>query len=139
MSANGFGHSGPCFSDSCLCDAAKERRLQKAPESGALRKDDGKPAMALLDPVALEGLAAVLTFGSRKYAAHNWQKGMSWSRCLSSLLRHTFKFMAGEDIDEESGLPHVDHMQCNTMFLANYYRRHKGLDDRFKPAPTESK
>lgn len=100
---------------------------------GALRKDEGKARMELLDPIALRACAAVLTFGAKKYADHNWQKGMKWGRCIGSLLRHTAKFMSGEDLDSESGLPHVDHILCNAMFLSNYFRKHKAMDDRHKP------
>ena len=99
--------------------------------SVGIRYDSNKVRMELLDPVALEGLAAVLTFGAKKYADHNWAKGMKWSRVTGSLLRHLFKFISGEDIDQESGLPHVDHVMCNAMFLCNYFRRQKAYDDRF--------
>lgn len=98
----------------------------------AVRDDAGKPDMSLLDADAMEGTAAVLSFGAKKYAKHNWKKGMPWGRVIGSMLRHTFKFMSGEDVDKESGLPHVDHIACNAMFLQNYYRNKKNLDDRFK-------
>jgi hypothetical protein len=87
----------------------------------------------LLSPLALEGLANVLEFGAKKYEEHNWRKGMKWGRIIASLLRHTFKFMGGEDLDKESGLPHVDHIICNAMFLSETFRTHKELDDRYKP------
>lgn len=99
----------------------------------AMRFDAGKERAELLCPVALTGVSAVLTFGAKKYADHNWAKGMAWGKVIGSMLRHTFKFMGGEDVDSESGLPHVDHIMCNAMFLSNYYRRHKDKDDRFKP------
>jgi hypothetical protein len=97
-----------------------------------LRYDADKPRMDLIDPIAMEGLSIVLAVGAKKYADHNWAKGMKWSRVLGSLLRHTYKFMRGEDLDAESGLPHVDHILCNAMFLSNYYRQQKSYDDRFK-------
>ena len=106
--------------------------LEIAASPVGLRKDAGKVRMELIDPIAMEGLAAVLTFGAKKYADHNWAKGMKWSRVTGSLLRHLFKFISGEDNDPESGLPHVDHVLCNAMFLANYFRRQKSYDDRFK-------
>jgi hypothetical protein len=100
--------------------------------TGALRFDNDKPQTYLLCPIAMEGLSAVLTMGAKKYAPGNWTKGMKWSRCINSLLRHLFKYMAGEDLDKESGLPHIDHVLCNAMFLSNYFRRHKDKDDRIK-------
>lgn len=97
-----------------------------------LRYDEGKPRTDLLCPTALMAVAKVLEVGAEKYGEHNWKLGMQWSKVLGSLLRHTFKFMKGEDIDEETGLPHVDLMHANTMFLCNYYREHKAYDNRFK-------
>lgn len=99
---------------------------------GAIRHDAGKPAMELLSPIAMQGTAEVLAFGSRKYRAYNWAKGMNWSRAIGSLMRHTARFVAGEDYDKESGLPHVDHIACNAMFLQHYFRTKKELDDRYK-------
>jgi hypothetical protein len=97
-----------------------------------LRYDEGKARVDLLSPIALLGIAKILEVGARKYAVNNWRKGMAWNKVIASLLRHTFKFMAGEDLDQETGLPHVDHIACNAMFLQEYFRLHKPLDDRFK-------
>lgn len=103
-----------------------------AAPNGAVRSDAGKLRVDLFSPVALEGLAAVLTFGATKYDEHNWRKGMKWSRCIASLLRHTFALMRGEDIDPESGKPHVDHIQCNAHFLSEYQKLGTGTDDRWR-------
>ena len=95
--------------------------------------DTGKPRMDLLDADALEGLAAVLTFGANKYAAHNWRGGLSYSRLLAALLRHTFAIMRGERIDPESGLPHIDHVGCCWMFLSYHMKKRPDMDDLWKP------
>lgn len=96
-------------------------------------KNDGeKPRMDLLDPLALEGLAAVLTFGAKKYAAHNWRKGIANTRLIAAMLRHLFAIMRGEDIDPESGLPHIDHVGCCWMFLSNNMKTRPEMDDRWK-------
>lgn len=100
--------------------------------SGALKYDSAKPMTDLLDPAALTGLAAVLTFGAKKYEAHNWRKGMKWSRLIAAMLRHLFAIMRGENIDPESGLPHIDHLGCCWMFLSNYMKTQTGTDDRHK-------
>jgi len=94
--------------------------------------DSGKPRMDLLDPLALEGLAAVLTFGANKYAAHNWRGGLSYSRLFAALLRHTFAILRGERIDAESGLPHIDHVGCCWMFLSNQMKTRPDMDDLYK-------
>lgn len=111
----------------------KRDALQDAAKAThGLRYDDGKPRMDLLCPYAMEGIAMVMMKGAEKYAAWNWAKGMAWSKPVACMLRHIFKFMAGEDIDKESGLPHVDHVATNAMFLCRYFRQYKNLDDRFK-------
>lgn len=88
--------------------------------------------MDLLDPLALEGLAAVLTFGAKKYAAHNWRKGIANTRLIAAMLRHLFAIMRGEDVDPESGLPHIDHVGCCWMFLSNNMKTRPEMDDRWK-------
>ncbi len=99
----------------------------------AKRFDKDKAPLDLLPTEPLLGVAMVLAFGATKYGRNNWLGGMVWSRVLGSLLRHIFKFMAGEDLDSESGLPHVDHIATNALFLSQYFRSHKKLDDRHKP------
>lgn len=100
-------------------------------ESG-IKHDSEKPPLQLLDPLALEGLAAVLAFGAKKYAAHNWRGGLSYSRLLGASMRHLFSILRGEDIDGESGLPHIDHLGCCWMFLSNMMKTRPDLDDRWK-------
>lgn len=102
-------------------------------EPSGLKYDQEKPRVDLLDPLALEGLARVLTFGAKKYAAHNWRGGISFCRLLGAALRHIFAILRGEDVDAESGLPHVDHLGCCWMFLSNMMKTRPDLDDRWKP------
>lgn len=110
----------------------KVDKLPPAPTG--LKYDSEKPRVELLDPLALEGLAKVLTFGAQKYAAHNWRGGISFSRLIGAALRHTFAILRGEDTDPESGLPHVDHLGCCWMFLSNMMKTRPDLDDRWKPS-----
>ena len=99
------------------------------PKVEGVKHDQDKPRMDLLDAVALEGLAAVLTFGAKKYAAHNWRGGLQYSRLIAAMLRHLFAIQRGERIDPESGLPHVDHIGCCWMFLSNQMKTRPDMDD----------
>jgi hypothetical protein len=102
-----------------------------------VKYDQEKPRMDLLDPLALEGLAQVLTFGAKKYATHNWRGGLTYSRLIAASLRHTYAILRGEDVDSESGLPHVDHLGCCWMFLSNMMKTRKDMDDRWKDPRVE--
>jgi hypothetical protein len=102
--------------------------------AGAIKHDQGKPGMNLLSREALEQIALVMDFGKQKYDAHNWRKGFTWSRPLSAALRHLMAFNDGEDKDPESGLSHLAHAACCIMFLLEFEKTHKDLDDRWKPA-----
>ena len=99
---------------------------------GAMKFDVEKPRMDLLDAQALEGLAAVLTFGAKKYAANNWRKGISNSRLIAALLRHLCAIQRGEETDPESGLPHIDHVGCCWMFLSNNMKNRPDLNDLWR-------
>jgi hypothetical protein len=103
------------------------------PTGTALKFDDGKLPLHLLSTEAMNQTAAVLQFGAEKYAAHNWRKGFTWSRPLAAAMRHITAFNAGEDKDPESGLSHLAHAACCIMFLLEFEKTHRELDDRYKP------
>jgi hypothetical protein len=100
----------------------------------AIKFDADKPMMSLLPFHALREVAKILTYGAAKYGAHNWRKGMEWSRLESAMLRHYDSYRRGDDIDAESGLPHLAHMVCNGLMLLTYQLDKIGTDDRF-PEP----
>lgn len=102
------------------------------PEAGAVKFDEGKLPLHLLSTEAMNQTAAVLAFGAQKYAEHNWRKGFHWSRPLSAAMRHITAFNNGEDKDPESGLSHLAHAACCIMFLLEFEKTHKHLDDRYK-------
>lgn len=115
---------------------------KKQRETTGLRYNEDKPRLSLVSPWALEGLAAVLTYGEKKYTtetqsgAHNWRKGLSWMETIDSLERHLIDFKKGIDTDDGpkgSGLPHIDLLACNAMFLSEFQKLGRGTDDRWKP------
>jgi len=95
-----------------------------------LRYNEGKLRFDLLNPYAQEGIVKVLTRGAEKYAPRNWEKGMSWTSVIASLKRHLNAIEKGEDFDPETGLLHIDHVQCNAHFLSAYYKIAPQFDDR---------
>jgi len=69
---------------------------------------------------AFESMAKVLEYGANKYELNNWRKGYTNKfSSIDSLYRHLREVIIGNDLDEESGLPHIGHIMCNIMFLTN--------------------
>jgi hypothetical protein len=103
-----------------------------ATQETGLRFNAGKAELSMiLEAIyALTGGAKVLSFGKAKYARGNWLKGLSHTQIADSLLRHMAEWLAGNDIDPESGLPHTDHVFVNALFLAEMRVRRPDLDDR---------
>lgn len=96
-------------------------------------KDAGKPRMDLLDPDFLVGIAKVFTFGAEKYGDRNWCGGIAVSKLFGSLQRHLWAYWGGQDLDPESGLPHLFHAGCNLMMIAWMHEHKPEADDRWKP------
>lgn len=95
-----------------------------------VRHNQGKPDLSLIPLITLIDEARVWEFGKKKYTAYNWMKGTSWMSVLSCALRHLAKWQAGEDVDEESGLPHLAHAMANLRMLTLYGKTFKEGDDR---------
>jgi len=62
----------------------------------AKKADTNKPPIGLISRAALEQEALVMQFGAQKYDAHNWRKGMKYSRLLNAALRHILAFNEGK-------------------------------------------
>ena len=97
-----------------------------------------KPERMSLIPVeALEIMGRLYGFGAEKYAAHNWRKGYEWSKSYDSLQRHAGAFWRGEDIDEETGLPHLAGAAFHCFTLMVFMQEHPEFDDRYKAEMNE--
>lgn len=101
-------------------------------DSPGVKNDQDKIRVDLLSSIALFKIAQVMTFGAKKYAAHNWRGGIAWSRVLGAALRHLLAYLGGQDKDPETGLSHLSHLGCCVMFLLEYEETHRELDDRYK-------
>lgn len=104
----------------------------------ALRYDTGKDPWCLLPFDGLRELVGHYKRGADKYARRNWEKGMAYSRCFDSLMRHLTAWWAGEEWDieyDENGVEiyrarHLTAVVWNSMALLVYSLRGIGTDDR---------
>jgi hypothetical protein len=100
-------------------------------ETGAVKHDGTKPRMDLIPPEALLAMGEMFRHGADKYSDRNWEKGMAWGRVYGSLQRHLNAYWRGEDIDKDSGKPHIWCACCCVAMLVAYRERGIGTDDRF--------
>jgi hypothetical protein len=106
----------------------------------AKRFNEGKVGIHLLPPDVLLEVAKVYDFGAKKYGDHNWCNGLAWDKgTRASLERHLLKWAAGEEVDEESGLPHDLHVAWNALTMVAHRIREIGVDDRFKVVKPKTK
>lgn len=105
--------------------------MNNAAERG-IRENKGKPRWGLVDFDSLEDMVRVLEFGADKYGDGNWQKGLLTVEVCESMLRHIFAYLRGENKDDQSGISHIGHIQCNAMFLAYMDKKKPEMDNRKK-------
>ena len=88
-------------------------------ENQAIKQDAGKPRLTLVPLRILADVATVREYGLKKYGeAESWRK-VEVQRYRDAAFRHFVAYLNNPDsVDEESGLPHRWHLECNLAFLA---------------------
>jgi hypothetical protein len=97
----------------------------------ANKNDKEKPRVALIPPQSILEVAAVMTYGAKKYGDYNHKKGIVYSRLYSATQRHLLNFWEGKDIDE-SGYRALAHACAELMILMDTPPK---WDDRYKENP----
>lgn len=70
--------------------------------------------------------------GATKYEDRNWERGYDWSLSFAAMQRHAWEFWAGEDIDSESGSPHLAAVAWHAFAMLEWMQTHPELDNRPK-------
>lgn len=98
---------------------------------------DGKPQMQLVPPVVLVHMGEVMRLGAEKYGPYNWrERTVSSSVYAGAMHRHLAAWYDGEDLDPESGAPHLAHIMACAAILLDAQSIDRLNDDR--PSPGES-
>lgn len=111
-------------------NACESCAFEKSRMDAAQKFDDGKLRYDLVSAIGLEEIVKVYTYGAHKYADNNWRKGLKWSRIFAAIMRHLWAFWRGENVDKESGLPHLAHAGWGILSLLEFQTTHSDLDDR---------
>jgi hypothetical protein len=113
--------------------AQLEAEQNAYPLAQGTKKDDGKVRIDLIPSEVIFALATILTFGAKKYADRNWEKGILWGRVFAALMRHMWAWWAGKgptsksflfgELDDETKHSHLWHALCCIAFLVAYEER----------------
>lgn len=99
--------------------------------TGAQRESIGTKIDTDLVPFELIVAAAVgLGLGEFKYAARNFEKGLSYRSLINSIERHCKALKDGEEIDKDTGIPHYMLIASSTSMLTHNIMQGVILDDR---------
>ena len=80
---------------------------------------EAKPKMSHTPTESIKLLGQVHSMGADKYGAFNWREHqVSSTVYYDAAMRHLMAYFDGEDLDEESQLPHLAHvMACCSILL----------------------
>lgn len=76
-------------------------------------------------------LSVILEYGAKKYAPHNFEKGMDPDDLMRGAESHLMAIKAGALYDPESGLPHAGHAAWNLLTFAMQMMREPALEELF--------
>lgn len=107
----------------------KETATGTVASGGGLRHNKGKNRLELIPPEWTWGLGNLLTVGSWKYDARNWEKGLSWGDTVGCAKRHIEYWLAGEKYDAETGCHHLLMAAWNCLVLMTMELRGVGDND----------
>lgn len=83
------------------------------------KADAGKLEISLTPVQIVRDIAEVRMYGTKKYGdPDNWKR-VELQRYINAMLRHTLAFWEDpHSVDEESGIPHYKHAECNWAFIS---------------------
>lgn len=90
-----------------------------------------KVPLHLVPPSATHALALALEDGAKKYGPYNWrEKGISVSTYYAAAKRHLDAYWDGEELAEDSAVPHLAHAMACLALLVDSASVGKLIDDR---------
>lgn len=120
----------PCIAHDKETELQEQKLRLEIVKKAGIKHDQGKLRYDLYPLDAYKGCTEVLTFGANKYTPNGWKTVPdARNRYYAALIRHLNAQKEyidnggkGLALDEESGLPHLDHAQCCLVFLREVSR-----------------
>lgn len=93
-----------------------------------------KLPLRFIPPSSLAYLSRVMELGATKYGPMNWRtNSVRATIYFEAALRHIWSALDGEDLDSESGQPHVAHAMACMAIILDAKATGNLIDDRFIP------
>lgn len=90
-----------------------------------------KPPISLVPPAAIIYLSEAFREGDVKYGAYNWRREKVQLLCyIDAIMRHALAIIDGEDIDPESGKPHISGILASAAVIADARETGNLIDNR---------
>jgi hypothetical protein len=90
-----------------------------------------KPNLSVLPLAPLLEVIAALTEGRRKYGPWNWRsEKVSETIYADAAIRHLMQFIAGEDMDQDSGVHHISKAIAGLLVVRDAQLHGCSIDDR---------
>lgn len=95
---------------------------------------DLKVPLALVPSSALYYMGLAFKEGARKYGPYNWrEKAVESMTYVNATLRHLYAWIDGEEIDPESGKPHLGLAMASLAIIVDSKETGSLIDTRPKP------
>lgn len=125
-----------------------ESGKQRFDESGTQRvvvginpKDltgSAKPPLGLIPGSVLIYIAVALANGAKKYGPFNWRSSkIQEVYYIDAAMRHLVQYLDGQDLDPDSGLPHLAHAMASLAVLVDAKECGMAVDNRPPPGVSE--
>ena len=105
-----------------------QRAMGEDPKGAEGKK---KTQLQLLPSAFNKATADALAYGASKYGPWNWRATrVQTMTYVGAIRRHLDRFLEGEDIDPESGVPHLGHIAASVAILLDAGAVGRLADDR---------
>lgn len=110
--------------------------LSDKPSNPKQQYGDLKVPLQLVPAAATAYMAMGLKEGARKYGPFNWREtDVEAMTYVGAVLRHLSAYVDGEDIDPESGNPHLAHAMASLAILVDASEGDTLIDNRPPSGP----